>query len=168
MKKLRSQTGEGRTIQREASAGLALRLEGCRAEPGQGPGRGLGGLKLELWWSRPLGSAGTGELQLLRQTARRRNSLASPFLLSSSLLPVTSMDTREHTDEAEKRKRKEEGSEGTRPRTGSLVVGGQQILFSKKTKDPDNISGPTCSSRTMILSHQMESESPSFILRGTL
>lgn len=94
--------------------------------------------------------------------------MALPFLLFSSLLPVPSMDTKKHADKAEQRKmRKGVESESTKPGTGTIMLGVRQILFSQNGHN--TISGPMCSSRTMTRSHQqVEPESPSFILDGTL
>ena len=75
-------------------------------------GSGLSRQEPELRRFCPLGSAATEVLQLLRQRARRRNSLASPFLLSSSLLPGLSMDASKHSGKAEQRKRGGSGEWG--------------------------------------------------------
>lgn len=75
-------------------------------------GSGLTRQEPELRCFCPPGSAGTEVLQLLRQRARRRNSLASPFLLSSSLLPGLSTDTSEHSGKTKQRKRGGSGEWG--------------------------------------------------------
>lgn len=98
------------------------RLEGCRAETGHG--------RLAVGWLTGVGVAvvlSSGICGHRGAPATEAKSKAEKFpdfflFLSSSLFPVPSMDTRGQADKAEQRKRKEKGSEATRPRTYSLVL----------------------------------------------
>lgn len=144
-----------------------LKLEGCREKPGHwSPEVGLAGRSQScgdpvLWDLQPQRSSSCW----VEQRRRRINPLPSPFLLTSILLPVPPMDSRKTCRQNRAEKGKEQASEGTRPGTGTLLLGMWQILFSKIGYN--NIPGPICFSGTMTLSYQVNFESLS-ILGGTL
>lgn len=131
-----------------------LKLEGCREKPGH--------WNLEvglLGRSQSCGHPVLWDLQPQRSPScwgrERGGGIPWPLLCSYPLVSFHCLPwTPGNMQTKQSRRRSREGaSEGTRPRTGTLILGTWQILFSKNRH---NISGP---SWTTTLSHQMESNS---------